>query len=50
MRAWLPVAHESDSKISEVTIQRIERGREKAVAYSEGHLLSAAAKHDIEVR
>ena len=33
----------------DVTIQRIERGREKAVAYSE-EMITAAAKHDIEVR
>lgn len=43
------IAKKSDSDTSEVTIQRIERGREQAVAYHEGHIL-AAAKHDIEVR
>jgi predicted ATPase len=43
------IAHGSVSDNSEVTIQRIERGREKAVAYSEG-MITAAAKHDIEVR
>jgi AAA domain, putative AbiEii toxin, Type IV TA system/AAA ATPase domain len=43
------IAHDTASDTSEVTIQRIERGREEAVAYSEGHIL-AAAKHDIEVR
>jgi len=34
---------------SEITIQRIERGRPKAVAYSEAAII-AAADHDIEVR
>jgi hypothetical protein len=43
------IAYNPVSDTSEVTIQRIERGREEAVAYSEGHIL-AAAKHDIEVR
>jgi ABC-type branched-subunit amino acid transport system ATPase component len=40
---------EGDSDDGGVTIQRIEQGREKAVAYSEP-LIVAAAKHDIEVR
>ncbi len=43
------IAHGSVSENSDVTIQRIERGRETAVAYSEG-MIAAAAKHDIEVR
>ena len=43
------IAHGSVSDNSEVTIQRIERGRETAVAYTEG-MITAAAKHDIEVR
>ena len=34
---------------STVTIQRIERGRELAVAYTEQEII-AAAEHDIEVR
>ncbi len=43
------ISGNSDSEHSHVTIQRIERGREKAVAYSEP-LIIAAAKRDIEVR
>jgi ABC-type branched-subunit amino acid transport system ATPase component len=43
------IAHGSVSDNSDVTIQRIERGREKAVAYSEQTLV-AAAKHGYEVR
>ncbi len=43
------ISHESVSDDSEVTIQRIERGREKAVAYSE-QMITAAAEHDYEVR
>jgi predicted ATPase len=34
---------------SDITIQRIERGREEAVAYTEQEII-AAAEHDIEVR
>lgn len=43
------IAHSSVSENSDVTIQRIERGREQAVAYTE-QMITAAAKHDIEVR
>ncbi len=43
------IAHGSVSDNSEVTIQRIERGRERAVAYSEQTIV-AAAERDIEVR
>ena len=37
------------SENSDVTIQRIEPGREQAVAYSEQEIV-AAAKHEFEVR
>ncbi len=43
------IAHSSVSENSDVTIQRIERGREQAVAYSEQAIV-AAAKHGYEVR
>ena len=43
------ISGHSDSEHSDVTIQRIERGREEAVAYSERAIV-AAAKHDFEVR
>jgi ABC-type branched-subunit amino acid transport system ATPase component len=43
------IAHGSVSDTSEMTIQRIERGRETAVAYSERTIV-AAAKHGYEVR
>ena len=43
------ICDDSESEDGDVTIQRIERGREKAVAYSEP-LIIAAAKHHIEVR
>jgi AAA15 family ATPase/GTPase len=43
------IAHKSDSDHSEVTIQRIEQGREEAVSYTERQLV-AAAKHGYEVR
>jgi hypothetical protein len=43
------ISHESVSDDSEVTIQRIERGHELAVAYTEQEII-AAAEHDIEVR
>jgi ABC-type branched-subunit amino acid transport system ATPase component len=44
-----PICREGDPDDGGVTIQRIEQGREKAVAYSEP-LIIAAAKHDVEVR
>ena len=43
------ICDDSDSEGGDITIQRIERGREKAVAYSE-RLIIAAARRDIEVR
>ena len=43
------ISGNSDSEHSDVTIQRIERGREQAVAYSERAIV-AAAKHAFEVR
>jgi energy-coupling factor transporter ATP-binding protein EcfA2 len=43
------ISHESVSDDSEVTIQRVERGREEAVAYSEQTIV-AAAEHGYEVR
>ncbi len=43
------ISGNSDSENSDITIQRIERGREEAVAYSERAIV-AAAKHDFEVR
>ena len=43
------ICRKVESDNSDVTIQRIEQGREKAVAYSEP-LIIAAAKRDIEVR
>jgi AAA15 family ATPase/GTPase len=43
------ICRDSTSTASEVTIQRIEQGRDKAIAYTEQEII-AAAKHDIEVR
>ena len=43
------ICRESVSDYSDVTIQRIERDRKDAVAYSEQEIV-AAAKHDSEVR
>jgi AAA15 family ATPase/GTPase len=43
------ISRGSVSDNSEVTIQRIERGREEAIAYTEEEIV-AAAQHDIEVR
>lgn len=43
------ICDEAESEAGDVTIQRIERGRDKAVAYSEP-LIIAAARHDVEVR
>jgi predicted ATPase len=43
------ICNDPESEDGDVTMQRVERGREEAVAYSEGAIM-AAAKHDIEVR
>jgi energy-coupling factor transporter ATP-binding protein EcfA2 len=43
------ISHKSVSDHSDVTIQRIERGREDAVVYTEQEII-AAAKHGYEVR
>ena len=43
------ICRDSVSGNSEVTIQRIERDREEAIAYTEQEII-AAAEHDIEVR
>jgi predicted ATPase len=43
------ICRDSISAASDVTIQRIERGRERAIAYTEQEII-AAAKHAIEVR
>ncbi len=43
------ICRDSVSDKSEVTIQRIERGRDCAVSYTEQEII-AAAKRDIEVR
>jgi energy-coupling factor transporter ATP-binding protein EcfA2 len=43
------ISDDAVSEHSDVTIQRIERGRELAVAYTEQEII-AAAQHDIEVR
>jgi predicted ATPase len=43
------VCRDSVSEHSDVTIQRIETGRDAAVAYTEQEII-AAAKHDFEVR
>ena len=43
------ISHESVSKHSEITIQRIERGKERSVAYSEQEIVAAARRH-LEVR
>ncbi len=43
------ICDESESEAGDVTIQRIERDRDKAVAYSEP-LIIAAARRDIEAR
>ena len=48
-RSLAVICRDSVSAASDVTIQRIERGREKAIAYTEQEI-TAAAKHDIEVR
>ena len=43
------VCHDFIAEKSDITIQRIERGRQEAVAYTEQEII-AAAEHDIEVR
>jgi predicted ATPase len=43
------ISRESVSKQSEITIQRIERGKERSVAYSEQEIIAAARRH-LEVR
>ena len=43
------ICDDSDLEDGDVTIQRVERGREQAIAYSEGEIV-AAAKHEVEVR
>ncbi|MDB5311855.1 MAG: hypothetical protein JWO38_6057 [Gemmataceae bacterium] len=43
------ISRDSVSKYSEATIQRIERGKERSVAYSEQEIIAAARRH-LEVR
>lgn len=43
------ICDDPDSEDGDVTMQRVERGRDDAVAYSERAII-AAAKHDIEAR